>query len=122
MFLPEEIDKALIRMADHNAPEANGGLEELLKYCGPQGKKLLLLLYNLIHGLECIPQGWREGIIVSVPKSGDLTDCSNYRGLPLLPAITKLFTHLLHQRLRPQLQLNDHQYGFRRGRGTADAL
>jgi hypothetical protein len=41
---------------------------------------------------------------------------------PLLPTIAKLFTHLLLQRVRPHVSLNDHQYGFRRGRGTADAL
>jgi hypothetical protein len=58
---------------------------------------------------------------VSAPKSGDLTNCTNYRGLTLLPALRKLFTNLLLQRLSPQVDFNDHQYGFRHGRGTADA-
>jgi hypothetical protein len=61
-------------------------------------------------------------MLVSVPKSGDLTDCTNYRGLTLLPALSKLFSNLLLQRLSPHVELNDHQYGFRHGRGTADAL
>jgi hypothetical protein len=121
-FSLEEVGQALSRMANHKTPGADGVPAELLKYCGPQGKELLVRLCNLIHDRECILRSWREGILVSVPKSGDLTACSNYHGLTLLPTITKLFTHLLLQRVRPHDQINDHQYGFRRGRGTADAL
>jgi hypothetical protein len=109
-------------MANHKAPAADGVAAELLNYCGPQGKELLLFLCNLIHGLEYIPHSWRDEILVLVPKSGDLTDCLNYHGLTLLPTITKLFTHLLLQRVRPHVQLNDHQYGLHWGRCTADAL
>jgi hypothetical protein len=109
-------------MATYKAPGADGVPAELLKYCSPQGRELLLCLCNLIQDRECIPHGWREVTLVSVPKSGDLTKCSNFRGITLLPTVTKLFTHLLLQRVRPHVQLNDHQYGFRRGRGTADAL
>jgi hypothetical protein len=72
---------------------------ELLKYCGRQGKELPLLLRNFIHDRECIPHGSREGILVPAFKSGDLTDCSNDRALTILPTITKLFTHLLLQRV-----------------------
>jgi hypothetical protein len=109
-------------MTHHKAPGADGVPAELPKNYGPQGKELLLCLCNLIHSLKCIPHSWREGILVSVPKSRDLTACSNYHGLTLLPTITKLFTNLLLQRVRPHVQPTDHQYGFRRGRGTADAF
>jgi hypothetical protein len=60
----------------------------------------------------------RRIIEVLVPELGDLTDCSNHRGLTLLPTITKLFTHLLLQLVRPHVELYDYQYGFCRGRGT----
>jgi hypothetical protein len=102
-------------MANHKGPGADEVPAEVLKYCGPQGKELLLLLCNLVHDRKCIPRGWREGILVSVPKSEDRTDCSNYRGLTLLPTITKLFTSLLLQRVPPHVPLNDHQHDFRRG-------
>jgi hypothetical protein len=121
-FCLEDVHAALSRMANHNAPGADGLPTELLKCSGPSGLQILLLLFNLIHDRECIPQGWREGTLVSVPKSGDLTNCANYRGLTLLPAISKLFSNLLMQRMSPPVALNDHQYAFRHGRGTADAL
>jgi hypothetical protein len=59
-----------------------------------------------------VPSPWRKRILFSVLNSGDLSDCSKYRGLTLLPTITKLLTHLLLQRVRPHVQLNDHQYVF----------
>jgi hypothetical protein len=58
-FSLEEVDQALIRMANHKAPGADGVPAELLKYCGPHGKQLLLLFCNLIHESECNPRGWR---------------------------------------------------------------
>ena len=108
-----DVDQALSLMANHKAPGGDGLPTELLKYCGTRGKEILLMLFNLIHEKECIPHAWREGLLISVPKTGDLTHCSNYRGLTLLPSINKLFANLLLQRLRPHVQLHDHQYGFR---------
>jgi hypothetical protein len=61
-------------------------------------------------------------MLVLVPKSGHLTNCTNYRSLTLLPALSKLFSNLLLQRLNPRVELSDHQYGFRHGHRTADAL
>jgi hypothetical protein len=106
----------------HKAPGADGLLIELLKCSGPSGLQILLSLFNLVHDRECIPQGWWEGTLVSMPKSGDLTNCTHFRGLTLLPALSKLFSNLLLQRLSPHVELIDHQYGFRHGRGIADAL
>jgi hypothetical protein len=117
----EENHQALSRMANHKAPEADGVPTELLKYCGPQGREPLLILCSLVHDRDCIPHGWREGILQLMPKPGDLTNRPDYPGLTLLPTITKIFTHLLLPRVRPHDQLNDHQCGFRCGRSTADA-
>jgi hypothetical protein len=59
--------------------------------------------------------------LVSVPKWGDVTSCTYFQGLTLLPAIGKLFNNILLQRVSPHAELEHHQYGFRHGRGTADA-
>jgi len=31
-----------------------------------------------------IPSDWQCGVIVSLPKKGDLSDCGNWRGITLL--------------------------------------
>jgi hypothetical protein len=95
-------------MANHKAPGGDGVAAELLKYCDPHGKELLLLLSQPDTRPRVHLTGLEGGILVLTPKSGDLADCSNYRGLTLLRTITKLFAHLLLQRVRPHVPLNDH--------------
>jgi hypothetical protein len=84
-FCLGEVQAALSRMANHKAPGADGLPTELLKYSGPSSLQILRLLCNLIYDRECIPQGWREGTLVPAAKSGDLTNCANYRGLNPTP-------------------------------------
>jgi hypothetical protein len=47
-------------------------------------------LNNSIWNKEELPQQWKESIIV--PMYGDKTDCSNYRGISLLPITYKCYT------------------------------
>ena len=50
--------------------------------------------------------------------------CDNYRGTTLLSHSGKAYTRILEKRLRACVEslLNDSQFGFRPGRGTADAI
>jgi len=53
----------------------------------------------------------------SIYISGDKSSTSNYRGIPLLPVISKIFEKVINKRLFNHLNnnaiLNEHQYGFR---------
>jgi len=40
---------------------------------------------NSIWNMEEMPEEWKESIILPIFKNGDKTDCSNHRGLSLLP-------------------------------------
>jgi hypothetical protein len=46
-----------------------------------------------------LTEEWKESIIVSVYRKGDKTDCSNYRGISLLPATYKILSSILLSRL-----------------------
>jgi hypothetical protein len=39
------------------------------------------------------------GTIISLPKTGDLSDTTNYRGITLLSVLNKLYTRVLKRRL-----------------------
>jgi hypothetical protein len=41
-------------------------------------------LINSIWNEEEFPDQWKESIILPVHKTGDKTDCNNYRGISLL--------------------------------------
>lgn len=38
-----------------------------------------------------LPKEWKEGIIIKLPKKGDLADCNNWRGITLLSVTGKVF-------------------------------
>ena len=118
----EEVQAGLRRMANHKAPGEDDLPAELLKSSGEEGARALRELFNTILTTECIPRKWRQGVIVSAYKAGDATDCGNYRGLTLLPAMDKLWSILVTARLEQHVPLHDHQYAFRKHRGTTNAL
>jgi hypothetical protein len=67
-----------------------------------------------------VTQAQRTSMIVPLPKKGDLSQLGNWRGISLMPHITKLFDKILLHRLRDAIdsKLNCAQNGFRPNRGT----
>jgi len=59
--------------------------------------KLIISIWNKEELLE----GWKKSIIVPIYKKGDKTDCSNYRGILLLPTTYKILSNILLSRLTP---------------------
>jgi hypothetical protein len=63
-------------------------------------------------------------IIVPIHKTGDKTDCNNYRGISLLSTSYTILLNILLSRLSPYMDeiIEDHQCGFRRNRTTTDQI
>nr|KAG5697709.1 hypothetical protein BaRGS_000594 [Batillaria attramentaria] len=51
---------------------------------------MLHSLFSKIWEKEEVPAQWKEGIVIKLPKKGDLRDCSNYRGIMLLSVPGKI--------------------------------
>ena len=68
------------------------------------------------------PECWTRGIIVPVPKKGNLNDVNIYRGIRLTIVFSKIFSLVLDNRLRKWAEdneiLSDCQFGFREKRST----
>ena len=71
-----------------------------------------------------MPKTWKQGLIVKIPKKGDLTDCGNWRGITLTSVPSKVFGRVLIDRIRDGVnsKLRDEQAGFRSGRGTVEHI
>ena len=85
----------------------------------------VLSLYQACWDQKTIPEKWHDSRVAMLFKKGDPADCSNYRPISLLCIGNKLFAMILLQRLRDagaEEALWPTQFGFRRGRGTLDAL
>jgi hypothetical protein len=63
---------------------------------------------------EELPEEWKESIIVPIYEKNTKTDCSNYKGMSLLPIINKTLSNILLSRLTPYVDeiIGDHQFGF----------
>jgi hypothetical protein len=56
----------------------------------PADRSFSNLLLNGIHSLECITDGYWEGMLLPTPKSGEFTKCATNRDLPLAAELTCL--------------------------------
>ena len=82
--------------------------------------QLLLELCNFALTNNISPSIWLQSQIIPIPKKGDLTLPTNYRGISLLPIAAKFYKKLLLNRLRPKIEpiLCKNQNGFRPDRST----
>lgn len=56
-------------------------------------------LFSRIWEEEIIPEDWREGILINIPKMGDHNNCNNYRGIILLSVSGKVLNRFLLGRM-----------------------
>ena len=70
-------------------------------------------LFDLIWEQERVPDEWLKGIIVKLPKKGDLLDCNNWRGVTLLIFASKIYARGIFERLQDPIEevLRKHQAG-----------
>ena len=61
-----------------------------------------------------MPEEYKELITVPIFKKGNVTDCSNCRGISLFPTTYKILSYILLSRLTPHAEeiIGDHQFGF----------
>ena len=87
----------------------------------------MTILHPLLHQIlqeENIPDDWKEGYIIKLPKKGDLSLCKNYRGIMLLSTPGKVLNRILLDRMKATVDqhLRDHQAGFRKDRSCPDQI
>ena len=121
--------KATIKMMKRGkAGGADGVTAEILKAEETETPRLLMGIFREIWESETIPEAWKTGLIVKLPKKGDLADCNNWIGVTLLPITSKVFSKIIHTRLAETLDetLDEHirreQAGFRRGCSCSDHI
>ena len=66
---------------------------------------------------EALNEEWTDGIIVKIPKKGNLKICNNWRGICVLPAISKINSMVILDRIKDHLYftIDREQAGFRPG-------
>ena len=78
---------------DHIPPEA-------IKADMTTSVNILHTLFTKIWNEEDIPGDWKKGILIKLPKKGDLGNCNNYRGITLLSIPGKVFKKIISNKLK----------------------
>lgn len=117
-----EIIAALKKLKSNKAAGADGIPAELLKAAPIISARALKPYIGKAWMEERFDEDCKEGIIVKIPKRGDLTNCNNWRGITLLNAINKIVAQIILSRITPHIEstLREEQAGFRANRGCID--
>ena len=125
-FTIEEVMEEWSKVNDGASGE-DGIRISYIKYADEDTKRELA--GKIIEMMNAPPNEWSEvnstGIVVPLHKKGPKNDLNNYRGVCLLPMISRVVARILATRLREWAEktklMDDNQSGFRGGRSTADA-
>jgi len=71
----------------------------------------------------CIPEDWKSSVLLPTYKGkGDPMECGPYRGMKLLEHGMKMVLRIFEYRIRQQIEVDDMQFRFTKGKGTTDAI
>ena len=84
VIMEVEATNAINVLRNNKAPGPDQKPIELLKHRGTSTTATLTRLLNVCWQKECIPEEWRWGVIVKLPKEDNITDCNNWCSVTLL--------------------------------------
>ena len=116
--------KAIKEMRNRKATGDDDIPEDVLKLLGEGGLKILTKLSNIIYNTGQWLQDSTEVIMIALKKKTKATKCSDYRTISLTAHTAKIIAKILRRRIEKKIEdvLGEDQFGFRRGKGTRDAI
>ena len=120
----EDIVWAIRKLKRNKAAGPDGVPMEFFKEMTYENLERIRTIINAWWAGTPVPDSVTQAQVILLYKKGDKTDLSNYRPISLLNSIYKVYTAIIQQRIADALDhhLQPTQYGFRRKKGTADAL
>ncbi len=82
----------------------DGIMARLIKDAGPVIIPVLTHIYNLSIRQKRFPDAWKTALVSPIHKDGDKTEPSNYRPIALLPILSKVLEHIVHEQVSAHLR------------------
>ena len=115
-FVYEEIVKAINDLPRGKSPGPDGLIAEFFKQSIDIFAPILTTLCNTILESQNYTDQWATALLLPVSKKGAPSDPANYRGISLLPIMSKIFTKCVSTRMLKWAENNRHiccRGGFR---------
>jgi len=119
-----EIRRPIKSLKNGKAPGEDTITAELLKADLKFTTDIAKELIDTIWSLEKVPCKWKRGLIIKIPKKGNLRECKNWRGVTLLPVVRKILGRIVIDCIHMGIdhRLCKEQAGFRSCKGTTEQI
>ncbi|CAB0040015.1 unnamed protein product [Trichogramma brassicae] len=123
----EELRRAYSWIKEYTAPGPDGVPNSAIKIAIDTHPYIFLQVYTACLRTGVFPVCWKRQRLVLLPKPGKPPEePSSYRPLCMLDTAEKILERIIYDRLEATTEslggLSDHQYGFRKGRSTINAI
>jgi len=73
-------------------------------------------------GEESVPENWSRGLLIKLPKKGELKSCGSWRGITLVSIVAKVMGRVLIKRIvsGTDAESRREQAGFRKRRSATE--
>ena len=123
-FSVREVAQNLDTLDKNKSTGLDGIPAILLKNCSLNLAPPLCSIFQASFNQTTFPKAWKSSSIVPIFKSGLRNEIANYRGISLLPVMSKVFESIITDEIFERLKhhILEEQHGFFKGRSTATNL
>ena len=116
----DQVAEVIAELPNRKAQGEDSVPNEILKAGGQPVCLQLAQLCSKANELAAVPLTWKGGLMVTIPKAGDLRDCSNHRAVQTASCVGKVYSKVLRRSLVPFFEkyARSDQHGGVKGRGT----
>ena len=96
----------------------------MLEAAGEIGGRKLTNITDRTHDTGYIPHAVEKSIFITIPKKEGATECGQHRTISIMSQTGKIVLRVILNRMRNKVDQNigQEQYGFRKGKGTTNAI
>ena len=122
-----EVIEQIDNLSESSGPGFVGIPTKIIKAIKPSISKFLTNFFNKCFETGTIPDELKIAVVTPLFKNkGSINDINNFRGISVLPPISKILEKLIYNQISSYFEKNnlivDNQHGFRNGRSCETAL
>jgi hypothetical protein len=123
-ILQSEVTEAIKKLGNGKTAGTDGIPIEIIKCMGEEAIQEITMLCNKIYDSGVWPEDFLKSTLIPIPKKAGTTKCEEHRTIAIISHAAKILLRILNARVYGKVdqQIGEEQFGFRKGRGTRDAI